>query len=178
MIARAQAGDLIAEYEAGGGGPTTNIGTLALGDAGATYEMFWIETMPSIKLLHPGLNVMYDYVGDKDNGGLCCLENDACGGDKDLFSRCLQPLDENLKQFVLNLDYEKSACRGIEKDIPRPRTIWDNIFLKAPAILWEHLVKAFGWPIMAGCVAMLVGLNVLVMYMLLGGQGGKGDKKN
>ena len=68
----------IGEFEDGGGGPATQIGTLSVSDAPNMYEMFWIEKMPSLFLLHPKLNAMYAFVGDESKGGLCCLEDDAC----------------------------------------------------------------------------------------------------
>lgn len=163
-----QAADAISEHEKAVGSKLTKVGTLNLNDAPKTYELFWIEKMPSFMLLHPRLNLMYDFVGDSENGGLCCFDNDACGGNTELFERCLTPLDKNLRQFVLNDLHDHSACRSTEKDIPKPKTIWDNFFLAAPRVLWKHLVKAHGFPLMCGASATVVGMSAMVCYMALG----------
>lgn len=163
-----QAADAIAEHQESFGVPVTKFGTVGLEESPGTYELFWIEKMPSFKLLHPQLNIMYDYVGDSENGGLCCFENDACKGDTDLFRRCLEPLHENLREFVLNVDHDKSACRSTEKDIPQKKTIWDSIILAAPRVLWKHLVKAHGLPIMLGCTSILLLMCSVAAYMALG----------
>lgn len=162
------AADAINEQEESVGAQLTKVGAVGLEDSPKTYELFWIEKMPSFKLLHPRLNLMYDYVGDSENGGLCCFDNDACGGDTDLFERCLTPLDKNLRQFVLNDLHDHSACRSTEKDIPKLKTIWDNFLLAAPRVLWKHLVKAHGFPIVFGASFAVVGMCAVVCYMALG----------
>lgn len=160
-----QAVDAVADHQTASGIPVTKVGLLDLADSGAIYEQFWIEKMPALKLVHPKLDIMYDYVGDSNNGGLCCFD-DSCG-EADLSRRCLEPLDENLKEFVLDLDHVKPSCRGREKFIPHKRhPVYDSFFLAAPRVLWKHLVKAWGLPLMLSCVGVLVVFWILITCAL------------
>ena len=158
-------------FKQAGGEGTVAIGTLHVHNAFDTFERFWVTTVPTLKLILPRKNMHFDFVGQANSGGLCCLLPAGCN-DTRTFNSCFIGMPEALTEFVLNLNQNRSGVRSATQPLNQlshvgtfGHSLSNHPLLRQLSVVQENLVTRLGVPIL-GAVLLLVVCLVAVMLRI------------
>eukprot|EP01051_Picozoa_sp_SAG22_P018636 SAG22_NODE_3194_length_1863_cov_2.269274_1_plen_294_part_00 len=125
-------------------GKTVQIGLLPVHTCPDTFERFRIQVddIPAIKLVLPKSKTYYNFIGNKEYGGICCTLEKGCTDTKE-FGECLTRMDQTLLDFVFAVR-DGEQYRGGANNLPKPLVGKNKMSMDLPAVMIKQLGEAFG----------------------------------